>query len=549
MHSDYPDNVIFKDKTLEGERLELGARNTRYYLGPDLVLRRCTLVLSDRSLFPLASLLLTALALSGCPRAVRPSQPASQATFAQTADALLTAVEDEGALTSVIVLDARTGAPLYAHREHVRTLPASTMKIVSTSAALSAFGPDFRFRTPVALMGNHKGDLFEGDLVVESSGDPSLGSWRFPETSQACDQIAEALWGRGIRRWKGSLQLKTPDTGLDGPLGPGWAWDDAAYSMSAMPMPFVFRENVVDVTLLRADGAACSAQPTVLLSPRFAPFPALVQLDTSGSRSGFACLREHNSSQVRCVWRSSSKQCPRTHSTRLSTADPQALFTACVEDALTRRGLTHLPPPVARESTPTPVPARPTTEPLLELVSPPLSELVKVTNKESLNLYAERLALRFARERTRGERYSDLRKALSDELTRRGISPRDIRPIDGSGLSRYNLATAHGLAQVMFTSLQEPYAAALVDSLPISGVDGTLAGSGASPQTVGRLRAKTGTLSSQKAYVGVAERPDDAEHPRVVFALMLGNMDEQPALSATGVFERFAEALVTQPLK
>ena len=69
------------------------------------------------------------------------------------------------------------------------------------------------------------------------------------------------------------------------------------------------------------------------------------------------------------------------------------------------------------------------------------------------------------------------------------------------------------------------------------------------PRRVGRIRAKTGTLSSQKAYVGVAERPDDAEHPRVVFSLMLGNMDEQPALSAGAVFDRFAEALVTQPLR
>ena len=42
---------------------------------------------------------------------------------------------------------------------------------------------------------------------------------------------------------------------------------------------------------------------------------------------------------------------------------------------------------------------------------------------------------------------------------------------------------------------------------------------------------------------------DAAEHPRVVFALMLGNMDEQPALSASGVFDRFAESLVTQPLR
>jgi D-alanyl-D-alanine carboxypeptidase/D-alanyl-D-alanine-endopeptidase (penicillin-binding protein 4) len=491
----------------------------------------------------LAPLLIVALALSGCPRATRPTSP----TFSQTAEDLFSALEGEGALTSVIVLDARTGQPLYAHREHARSLPASTMKIVSTSAVLSALGADFRFRTPVTLEGKNQGDLFEGDLVVEASGDPSLGSWRFPETSQTCEQIADALWGRGIRRWRGAIHVRSPDTGLDGPLGPGWAWDDIAYSMSAMPIPFVFRENVVDLSLLRADGAPCSAQPTLHISPRFAPFPVVVQLDTTGARSGFACLRDNNPSRVRCVWRSTASQCPRAYSTRLSIDDPQALFTACVEQALTQRGIEHLSATTAARGA-APAPTSATSQTLLELISPPLSEIVKVTNKESLNLYAERLALRFTRERTGSERYTDLRKAMGDELTRRGISGRDLRPIDGSGLSRYNLATAYGLARMLFTSLQEPYADILLDSLPMTGVDGTLIGSGTSAQTVGRLRAKTGTLSSQKAYVGFAERPDDAEHPRVVFSLMLGNMDEQPALSAAAIFDRFAEALVTQPL-
>src|SRR5687767_12970197 len=119
----------------------------------------------------LAPLLLAALVLTGCPRATRPASP----TFSQTANELFSALEGEGTLTSVIVLDARTGQPLYAHREHARSLPASTIKIVSTAAALSAFGADFRFRTPVTLEGKHQADLFEGDLVLESSGDPSLG--------------------------------------------------------------------------------------------------------------------------------------------------------------------------------------------------------------------------------------------------------------------------------------------------------------------------------------------------------------------------------------
>ncbi|HLL03592.1 MAG TPA: hypothetical protein VK539_23610 [Myxococcaceae bacterium] len=45
MGSSYPSNVIFENETMEGRRLELGDDNFRFYLGPNLTLRRCTLVL------------------------------------------------------------------------------------------------------------------------------------------------------------------------------------------------------------------------------------------------------------------------------------------------------------------------------------------------------------------------------------------------------------------------------------------------------------------------------------------------------------------------
>jgi D-alanyl-D-alanine carboxypeptidase/D-alanyl-D-alanine-endopeptidase (penicillin-binding protein 4) len=216
-----------------------------------------------------------------------------------------------------------------------------------------------------------------------------------------------------------------------------------------------------------------------------------------------------------------------------------------VEEALSVRGIWRAPVPPGVAA----VPSATSSEPLLDFVSPSLAELVKVTNKESLNLYAERLGLRFTRERTGTESYPALRDAMAQELARRGISTRLLRPADGSGLSRYNVATARGLVEVIYTSLKEPYAQALVESLPVAGVDGTLAGSAVNEAIRGRIRAKTGTLSGQKAYVGVAERPQDPEHPRVVFALMLGNIDEQPALTASQVFERFAEAMVSLPVR
>ena len=38
-------NIIYKEREIEGERLELADKDGLYYLGPDLALRRCTGVL------------------------------------------------------------------------------------------------------------------------------------------------------------------------------------------------------------------------------------------------------------------------------------------------------------------------------------------------------------------------------------------------------------------------------------------------------------------------------------------------------------------------
>lgn len=494
---------------------------------------------------PLVSLVLAALSLAGCYRGHRPERP----TVASVADSLFTVVEGEGALASAYVVDAQTGAPLYAHREHVRLLPASTMKLVSTAAALSALGPDFRFRTPVRLEGEMKGDVFTGDVVAEASGDPSLGSWRFPETATACEQIAEAMWARGIRQWRGAARVQGTEAGADGPLGPGWAWDDAAYAYSAPPTAFVFRENVVDLALARPAGSTCTEPPTIEVSPAFASFSATVRLEPNAEQVGLGCVHARGGgTDVRCVWRSTAAQCPRTARLRVSTDKPQALFAGCVEDALTRRGITRVPGPIQAEGAPPPPPTA-QSELLLELLSPPLSELVKQTNKESLNLYAERLGLRFARERTGAESFAAYRMAIAEELARRGIPSRDLRPVDGSGLSRYNLATTRGLVRLALTSARESYAETFIDSLPIAGEDGTLARRPVSEAAKGRIRAKTGTMSGARAFVGFIERPYDPEHPRVVFSLMLGHMDEQPTYTADEVFDRFAEALVTLPLR
>lgn len=55
-------NVIFKHQVIENERLELRDKDALYYLGPDLLLRSCTIVLQ----VPARRLLLNGLRLMDC---------------------------------------------------------------------------------------------------------------------------------------------------------------------------------------------------------------------------------------------------------------------------------------------------------------------------------------------------------------------------------------------------------------------------------------------------------------------------------------------------
>lgn len=474
--------------------------------------------------------LLTAFSLlSAC---VHLGPKVERLTFQREADQLLESAQADGAVSSAWVADAATGEVLYAVRDATRLLPASTLKVITTAAALAHLGEDFRFRTSISLRGQQRGEVFAGAMVVDASGDPSLGSWRWPETGHeaVCDRIAQAMGAQGIRQWEGGVELRQAQAPS---MGPGWAWDDAPYDYSAVPTQFVFRENVVDLRLVRSAGCG---DASVEVSPRVPGFTAEVALATAPRRSVRCQARSAGAS---CRWSVPEKACPKEATFRLAAAVAPEMFEACVDEALERASITRVPAPL------------PTTEapvvPLVDLDSPPLSLLVRETNKESLNLYAERLGLELAKH-FGVEGWEGVGPALMEDVTSRGVSPRDLVAVDGSGLSRYNLATARALGMVMWSSLGTSYGEVLVDSLPVAGVDGTLARRRLSESVVGRVRAKSGTLTGQRAWTGVVERPGDARHPRVVFTLMLGN-SYAPTMPPAKLFERFAEALATLPLR
>src|SRR5260221_863998 len=103
------------------------------------------------------------------------SAAAAQDSLAARIEAVTRGPDYKQAHWGVLIVDAETGKPVY-EQDADRMFPrASTTKLYTTAAALAAFGPDYRFETPVYRRGEVKDGRLSGDLILVASGDLTLG--------------------------------------------------------------------------------------------------------------------------------------------------------------------------------------------------------------------------------------------------------------------------------------------------------------------------------------------------------------------------------------
>lgn len=145
----------------------------------------------------------------------------------------------------------------------------------------------------------------------------------------------------------------------------------------------------------------------------------------------------------------------------------------------------------------------------VEHKSAKLVDLLAHCWKVSDNLYADcffkRMATTVSREpgswgKARQVLYEFLKETLHLETS-------DIKILDGSGLSRYNLVSPHHIVLLLKWAYQQPHFAEMVEDLSIAGVDGTL--KDRMLDIANKVKAKTGTMGGISALSGYVETEDD----------------------------------------
>lgn len=437
------------------------------------------------------------------------------------------------AFWGIEVRSLKTGRVLYALNPEKNFRPASTLKLVVAAAALDAFGPDARFRTTVETAGRLDGrGRILGDVYLVGRGDPNLSARFNPgRPAAAFEELADALRAAGVERIEGRL------VGHEGAFtgdrrGSDWAWEDLVWSYGAEVSALCFNDNVAELRLLPGEQAG---DPAFLeASPLTAYYSVVSTAVTSpaGTKAELKLERDLGTNRIRL---SGTIPVGETWEGRPAVEDPARYAATVFGEVLQSRGL-RVMGVVVTSSDPLPAGVRV----LAAHDSPPLSEILKVVNKESQNLHTEVL-LRLLGQRAKGEgSVTAGHEAVREFLTRIGVQPQSWGLQDGSGLSHSDLVDPRGLVELLAAMDRHPQAVVFRDSLAVMGVDGTLKDRLRGTPAEGKLLAKTGTLRLSNALAGYATA---ASGERLAFAILVNN-HTVPSREAVAAIDEIARAFV-----
>jgi serine-type D-Ala-D-Ala carboxypeptidase/endopeptidase (penicillin-binding protein 4) len=494
-------------------------------------------------------------AASACCAAKKPAAAEKRGTanFAERARALL----DEGAASKgewgLLVVDAASGDTIYEQNADKYFLPASNLKLFTTALALAKLGPDYRFHTTIETRGSiSENGKLNGDVVLVGRGDPNLSNRKFPyELKEEFDgppekvlaELVDALAAKGVKEIAGDVVAD--DSYFPRERYPnGWEIDDMVWEYGAAISAIVVDDNTVALTLTPGEQSGSPVQAT--LAPATPDFVVENNVVTSPAelKSDLTLKREPGSNLVLLSGTLPAGSAPRK--LVLSIQHPAQHAAVTLKHLLEDRGIKIDGVAKARHE-----PDSESADPmvLVEHVSVPLGDAVKLVNKISQNLHAEVLFRTVARQSGAWKTPDELMKVPADFYASAGISPDDVIQTDASGLSRHDLVTPRAIVTLLIYAQKQPWFNAYYASLPVAGQDGTLEDRMKNSPAAGRIHAKTGSVEHVRTLSGYADTPSGR---RLIFSFLSNNQggkNHEAADALTGLCVALLEEFDAAPPK
>ena len=394
-----------------------------------------------------------------------------------------------------IVTSVTRGDTLFRYNADMPLMPASTLKLFTTTLAFERLGTQYQFTTDILRDGAIDADgTLRGSLILHGGGDPSLQA-RFlggdPEAPMRA--LAQIVANAGVKRIAGDV-VGDASAFENQTIPDGWLSRYLHASYASRVSALSLNSNLLHVAI---NPSKAGQRAVVTLRPALTGPNIVNQVTTTGSGRGgkISVSRRTDGTIVAKGW-IGGRSTVRVYTVVVD--DPALFATRAFVKALENEGiridgqvrLAEAPEDAVR---------------LGALSSPPVYQLATYMNGESDNHFAE-LLLRNA-SRGHNDNVTGSARLGNEQLRvllaeRAGVQPQAISISDGSGLSSLNRVTARALTQLLMYANDAPWAKEFHLSLPVAGQTETLRHRMRSTPAQGNLHAKTGTTADVVALGG-----------------------------------------------
>jgi len=398
------------------------------------------------------------------------------------------------AISSVYIVNGKTGEVIFEKNSRIGLAPASTQKIITAVTAFELLGKDYRYVTRFGYVGRIKENSLQGDLYINPSGDPTLGSWRWQSTKDTLilDRIVTAIKNLHITSYGGVI---VDNSGWDEETTPdGWIWQDIGNYYGAGASHFNWRENQYDIVLKSGNqiGSPVSIVQTrpEVTSPQLASLVKAAAKGTGDNSYVYYALDKSTG-----IIRGTIPVNENAFVISASFPNTVNQFTSIISRSLSSKFKIRQVPNSKHLGD---------TTILISYSSPPLDSVIYWFLKKSINLYGEALIKTLAYQKTGIGSTDSGVVVVRDFWKQKGLDGEELNIKDGSGLSPQNRVTTHAQVEVLKYAKQQTWFSYFLDALP----------------EFNKMKMKSGTINDVKSFCGYHNSTDGTQY---IFSFIVNN--------------------------
>ncbi len=379
-------------------------------------------------------------------------------------------------------------------------IPASNLKLITTAAALHTLGADFKFSTQLLL--------HDGDLVVRSDGDPTIGDVELLKTIGWSVDTTYQGWAEQIKHLNlpEIRDVIVDDSVFDEQfMHPRWPMNQAHRRYAAQVAAVNLNANCLDVLVH-------PTSPGRIVTYTLTPDTGYVTVGNTcvtGNENAIWLSRKPGTNEIVLRGQTiSSVSVPVS----VTIHDAPLYAGTVLRETLARNGV-RVSGEVRRDREAYARYEKAAADDkwaVLAIHETPLVTVLARTNKDSVNLYAEALCKRLGHEAENSPgTWENGTAAMGAFMKTIGVDAKAFHFDDGSGLSKENRISPDAITRVLAHAFRSKHRELYLSTLAVGGMDGTLDNRFAGSELRGRVFGKSGYVSGVSALSGYLKGQDE----------------------------------------